>query len=412
MKIIHTADWHLDSKLNALPADKAKERNVELLQNFKRVSDYATENGVSAILISGDMFDNKMCLKRTSSVIVSTINEHPDINYYILKGNHDKDNFLDTLEEKPENLFTFGNKPVTYEEGRVCITGVELDDENVDLFYNTLNLNAARVNIVMLHGQEADSYTKDKAEVIPLRELKGRGIDYLALGHIHAYKEGELDSRGTYCYPGCLEGRGFDECGIHGFVRLDIDENNTLLYGEFSPFLKKINENLEKAKEYRTKEAEINLINDNKISRTFVPFAKRKVYEIEVDVSNLDNSEEMLDSVRKSLASYSEMVTMAGSNYEITAPTGSDLVKVVLTGEVDINAEKDLTYILTSIKDDYYFAKIEDKTILHVEPRDYSLDESLRGEFVRTVLKDDTLSDEEKAAIIQCGIKALTEGKV
>jgi DNA repair exonuclease SbcCD nuclease subunit len=375
LKIIHTADWHLDSKLNALPADKAKERNVELLQNFKRVSDYAAENGVRAILISGDMFDNKMCLKRTSSVIVSTINEHPDINYYILKGNHDKDNFLDTLEEKPENLFTFGNKPVTYEEGRVCITGVELDDENVDLFYNTFNLDAARVNIVMLHGQEADSYTKDKAEVIPLRELKGRGIDYLALGHIHAYKEGELDSRGIYCYPGCLEGRGFDECGIHGFVRLDIDENN-------------------------------------KISRTFVPFAKRKVYEIEVDVSHLDNSEDMLDSVRKSLASYSEMVTMAGSNYEITAPTGSDLVKVVLTGEVDINAEKDLTYILTSIKDDYYFAKIEDKTILHVEPRDYSLDESLRGEFVRTVLKDDTLSDEEKAAIIQCGIKALTEGKV
>lgn len=44
--------------------------------------------------------------------------------------------------------------------------------------------------------------------------------------------------------------------------QVDIDENNTLLYGEFSPFLKKINENLEKAKEYRTKEAEINLIND------------------------------------------------------------------------------------------------------------------------------------------------------
>ena len=375
MKIIHTADWHLDSKLNALPDDKSKERKVELLQNFKRVSEYAAENGVRAILISGDMFDDRMCAKRTSSVILSVINEHPDIHYYILKGNHDKDNFLDTLEEKPENLFTFSNVPTTYEEGNVCITGVELDKNNVDLFYNTLNLDASRVNIVMLHGQESDSYKKDKAEIIPIRELKGRGIDYLALGHIHAYKEGELDARGTYCYPGCLEGRGFDECGMHGFVRLDIDENN-------------------------------------RITRTFIPFAKRHIYEIEVDVSGLDNSEDMLYAVKKALSGYVLTVTMTGSNYTLPAPTSSDLVKVVLTGEVDIAAEKDLTYLAMSIRDDYYFVKMEDKTVLHVEPRDYTLDESLRGEFVRTVLADTSISDEDKAEIIKCGIKALMEGKV
>ena len=375
MKIIHTADLHLDSKLNALIDDKAKERQVELLQNFRKMSEYAAENGVSAILIAGDMFDDRMCTKRTSTVILSVINDYPGIHYYILKGNHDRDNFLDTLENKPDNLFTFSHTSTTYEEGNISITGVELDKDNVDLFYNTLNLDAARVNIVMLHGQESDSYKKDKAEIIPLRELKGRGIDYLALGHIHAYKEGELDARGTYCYPGCLEGRGFDECGMHGFVRLDIDENN-------------------------------------RITRTFVPFAKRHIYEIEVNVSGLDNSEDMLDAIRKALAEYTVTVTMTGSNYTLPAPTGSDLVKIVLIGEVDITAEKDLTYLTASIRDDYYFVKIEDKTIPHVEPRDYTLDESLRGEFVRTVLIDDSLSDEDKAAVIQCGIKALTEGQV
>ena len=44
--------------------------------------------------------------------------------------------------------------------------------------------------------------------------------------------------------------------------QIDLDVKNTLLYGEFSPFLKKINEYLDKAKEYTTKEAEIDLIND------------------------------------------------------------------------------------------------------------------------------------------------------
>jgi exonuclease SbcD len=56
------------------------------------------------------------------------------------------------------------------------------------------------------------SSSKDKTEVISLKELKNKAIDYLALGHIHSYKMEQLDSRGVYCYPGCLEGRGFDEC--------------------------------------------------------------------------------------------------------------------------------------------------------------------------------------------------------
>jgi fucose 4-O-acetylase-like acetyltransferase len=78
----------------------------------------------------------------------------------------------------------------------------------------------------MLHGQEtAGRFVKNKksadyAGSVSLSALRGRGIDYLALGHIHAYKKAPLDSRGIYCYPGCLEGRGFDECGRKGFVLL------------------------------------------------------------------------------------------------------------------------------------------------------------------------------------------------
>ena len=42
----------------------------------------------------------------------------------------------------------------------------------------------------------------------------------------------------------------------------DIDKDNVLLYGEFSPFLKIINDNLEKAKEHTTEDAEKELIED------------------------------------------------------------------------------------------------------------------------------------------------------
>ena len=89
---------------------------------------------------------------------------------------------------------------------------MELTPENSGSIYHTLSLDADQCNIVVLHGQESEYSARDKAEIIHLTALKNKGIDYLALGHIHSYKQERLDARGVYCYPGCLEGRGFDEC--------------------------------------------------------------------------------------------------------------------------------------------------------------------------------------------------------
>ena len=76
----------------------------------------------------------------------------------------------------------------------------------------------------MLHGQLSTAKAKDKTEVIPLRDMKNRYIDYLALGHLHDYQSGKLDTRGTWCYSGCLQGRGFDECGEKGYVLLEVED--------------------------------------------------------------------------------------------------------------------------------------------------------------------------------------------
>lgn len=61
----------------------------------------------------------------------------------------------------------------------------------------------------------------DDSENLNLNRLRGKGIDYLALGHIHQHREEKLDDRGIYVYSGCLDGRGFDECGEKGFVLVE-----------------------------------------------------------------------------------------------------------------------------------------------------------------------------------------------
>ena len=84
-----------------------------------------------------------------------------------------------------------------------------------------------------------------------------------------------------------------------------------------------------------------------------------------------------------------------------------DFVKFVLVGEMALASEKDLDYLNQWIQDDYYTVKVTDKTKIRIDYEDYQNDASLRGEFVRLVQADEKLSDEEKAQMIQYGIRAL-----
>ncbi|MCR4605304.1 MAG: metallophosphoesterase family protein, partial [Eubacterium sp.] len=281
------------------------------------------------------------------------------IHFYYLKGNHDDDIFLNEIEEVPENLFMFSDKWQTYAEanGEICISGLELTKDNSSNAHISLTPDLTKFNIVMLHGQLSESTGKDRAEIINLKEYRNKGIDYLALGHIHSYKNEKLDARGSYCYPGCLEGRGFDECGEHGFVVLDIDENS---------------------KEYTAE---------------FIPFAKRKLYAVEVDVSGCRNTSEISVEVEKRL--------------EEEKCRKEDLVKIILIGEMDVEAEKDPEYIVTGLSDKYYFLKVYDETKLKIKTEDYMLDQSLKGEFVRLVINDDELSEDDKKSVIRYGLQAI-----
>ena len=210
-----------------------------------------------------------------------------------------------------------------------------------------------------MHGQESKYEQKDKTEIINLQELKNKNIDYLALGHIHKYKQEKIDNRGIYCYSGCLEGRGFDECGKKGFVLLEINEEN------------------------------------KNITTTFIPFASRLLYEINVDVSGVYKTldvEKKIDEVVKNIDC-------------------KDLIKIVLIGNVEIESERNINYLEKKYRNIFYFAKIYDETKLKIDYMSYEKDQSLKGEFIRLVLIQN-LGEKEKKEIITTGIKALSGEEV
>lgn len=354
MKIIHCGDLHLDSKMEStLPKEKAKERKNEILMTFLKMIEYARKNWVSVIMIAGDMFDTRNVSAKVRNTVLDAIRSNPGISFLYLKGNHDSVNFMAEMPDKPENLYFFKDTWTKYEFEDVVICGVELNNDNSDKIYDSLILDSRRFNIVMLHGQEAGTVSKNRAEQINLKELRNKNIDYLALGHVHSYKSGTLDARGVYAYCGCLEGRGFDECGTKGFVVLNIDSG--------------------------------------KLTTEFVPIAQRTLYEKVIDISGIDTTIKIQKKMEDAVMGISE----------------DNLVKVVLTGTIPMEAEKDIKYLEKILLERFYFGKVKDLTRAEINFEEYQFDATLKGEFIRLVLAS-CLGDDEKEQIILTGIKALS----
>lgn len=360
MRFIHCADLHLDSKMTAnLSKEKAKIRKIELLNTFKKMVNYASDNQIKGIIIAGDLYDTKNISATAKNAVIDEILNHPELDFYYLLGNHDGDSLLSAFSEMPDNLKLFNNSWTDYkvENTKIHIIGIEISEENNSTMYDALTLNPNDFNIVVLHGQEAIHKSKDKNVKISLRELKNKNIDYLALGHIHQYKREKLDSRGIYCYSGCLEGRGFDECGEHGFVVIDIDDEKYTLKSEF------------------------------------INMASRQLYNVLVDVSECLTTVEVGNKINDRLLE---------ENIE-----GKHMVKVSLVGKVDIECDINIELLTKQFEENYFFFKIKNETALTFNYEKFALDVSLKGEFVRTVMQEDSLEDEEKATIIRYGLEAL-----
>ena len=306
--------------------------------------EFANSNDVKVILISGDLFDGGKPLVKDKDFFFSVVQNNPNIDFLYLKGNHDL--MLDGKEFS--NLKTFTDNWSYYRYGNICIAGVEMIKENATSIYSTLTLSDNDINIVMLHGEVGDTCGVDK---VNLSKLRGKNVNYLALGHYHSNLFEKLDDKGVYAYAGCLEGRGYDETGDKGFILLDVTE---------------------------------------KFSYEFVPFSKSKISVVKVDVTSLKDAYSIY------------LNTKAVANFN-----KNGIYRIELIGEVDANLEGIAEDVKKYLSQEASFIDVKDLTKKKLDISKYEGDKSLKGEFVRIVYGEQTLSDEDKFKIISYGLKAL-----
>ena len=349
MKLIHTADLHLGSKIESkFPPEKAKARRTELRTSFTRMIDRAKELGVGAILVAGDVFDTDPATPTDAAFFFGAIKENPGLTFLLLHGNHDAG--VPFPADLP-NLVTFSDEWSTWEQGEVAVSGIEITKGNCASLYDSFTPIPGKVNIVTLHGRLGSSPAPD---TVTLSKLADRGIDYLALGDYHARQEGKLDARGLWAYPGCPEGRGFDEPGEKGFLLLSVENGG--------------------------------------IETEFIPHACRTLHEIDCDVSGAEGEYAAIEIARAAIAGIPD----------------KDPIRLNLTGAVAFDRTNLAQNAAERLNDGRrFFVSVKDKTSVALDLDAIRNELSLRGEYLRLLDAEDR-PDDEKNAILECGLRALS----
>lgn len=226
MKILHSADLHLDSPFTGRTPEQAQYLKEELRKIPGKLAELCAKEQCQMLLLSGDLFDGEWTMQSLDALRHGL--EECAVPVFISPGNHDYVNHKSpyTTQSWPSNVHIFKNPAIE------SVYLKELDCRVYGAGYRSMDCPAllkgfhkkrdARYHIGVLHG---DPKTAD-SPCCPITpgQLEASGLDYLALGHLH--KGGSVRKGHTLCaWPGSPMGRGFDETGAKGALVVTLEKS-------------------------------------------------------------------------------------------------------------------------------------------------------------------------------------------
>lgn len=351
MKIIHVSDFHLEGGYNRVGNEKNKLLREESLQLFAGMIEYAQQNGVSVIMICGDLFDKLVVRKSTFKFVTECIRSAPQIRFFYCLGNHDHESMFD--EDIPKNLTIFPVEFEKYDLGEVVIGGSSVIKYSRNDFVKSIQFDPDRLNIMMLHAYLSASKFDD-CLTFEVKDIRNKNIDYLALGHIHKRMNGKIDDRGEWVYAGNGAEYGFGDYP-RGFVLIEIV--------------------------------------DGKLAWRRVNFAvKRNFLDVYVQLDDIQNYKALESKVEEALKSISQ----------------DDCVRVFLKGECDEDLDKRLDLLKEKFESRFFYFDIRDESKIRIDVEKCRLEKlSLKAEMINLIMDEPDLSDHDKQQYIKIGIQAL-----
>ena len=356
LKILHAADLHLDSPFEALGAGKAAIRRKEQRELLSRLADLAASEQVDLVLLAGDLLDSSNTYYETGEELIRALRNIP-APVFIAPGNHDcyspRSPYARLRLPDNVHVFTDGTiRSVILPELNVRVYGAAFTAPESPALLEGFRCEKAEgmTDLLVLHGEVGGR--DSRYNPISEEQLRKSGADYAALGHIHK-ASGLLRTGSTwYSWPGCPEGRGFDETG----------EKTVSI---------------------------VTLTGDDCELRT-VSIAKRRYEIVKLDVTGAD--------------------PLLAVHTQLPDDTVSDVYRIILTGETD--APPDLKKLYENLSDMFFELQLRDETKLRRGVWDSAGEDTLRGLFLQRLRSkyEAARDDEERKRIEQAarwGLAAL-----
>ena len=228
MKFLHAADLHLDAAFRGLSPAEAADRRREQRQQLAEIVSLANAEQCELLLLAGDLFDSDNAFPETLEALSRAFGDFRG-EVFIAPGNHDclRRGCAYLTARWPENVHIFRTDAITSVElpelgCRVYGAGFTAMDQP-PLLEGFRAAEDGLVSVMVLHGDPLNAASPYNP--VTKEQIADSGLDYLALGHVHA--RGELRQGKTLCaWPGCPMGHGFDETGEKGVLIGSADKDH------------------------------------------------------------------------------------------------------------------------------------------------------------------------------------------
>jgi len=227
-RFVHAADLHLDSPfagLSQLDPEIASLCREATFDAFKNIVQLCLDRNVDFLLIAGDVYDSATRSLRAQLAFRMGLEQLDEagIQSYVVHGNHDPVGDWSSTLKWPDSAHVFPGDvvaSVTHE----CRSGLRVMIHGRSYLHRDVWENLAKefkrapdgdFQIGLLHCNVGSETGHEPYAPCSVDDLIASGLDYWALGHVHA-RNVLMDNSPAVVYPGNPQGRHVKEPGPRG----------------------------------------------------------------------------------------------------------------------------------------------------------------------------------------------------
>lgn len=197
MKLLHTADWQIGTQFGQFTPEEAAHLTEARFETVRNIARLATEHGVDAVLVAGDVFDQQTVSETLIRRLFGALAGYAG-PWYLLPGNHDaalaesvwtRAQRLGCVPSNAHCLLTPGVVEIAnHKAALLCAPLMQRNTyEDTTGFFDSATTPEGYLRIGLAHGSVTGILQEEVDSTNPISPDRARTarLDYLALGDWH-----------------------------------------------------------------------------------------------------------------------------------------------------------------------------------------------------------------------------------